>query len=142
MHATPSTYEAQLRADCEAIAAQGWLKFLVPWGPGRVRVTASEAAAALGYKSVSTLYEELDRPTTWLECGRRVGTDLQQVWITARSVELQMAREALEGGMVKLRQGKVMAPLFLERLKELVRSLDRFQAAELMTELQKLKAPR
>jgi len=142
MHAQPATIDQQLRAMCEEIRQQGWLNFLLPWGPAKITVRPDEAAKALGYKGVDSIYAELERPTTWLEAERRVGVDRAEIRLTARSVELQMAREALEGGMVALRNGRPQAPLFMERLKSLLANLSRAQIAEIETELSRLKGGR
>jgi hypothetical protein len=137
MHAVPKNYEQQLRADCEEIVAQGWLNFLVPWGPGKVTVRADEVATALGYETVQSVYNELDRATTWLEAERRVGTERQEVRFTTRSVMLQMAREAMEGGMFGMKAGRVQPPLFMERVKSLLTAMTRTQIAELREECER-----
>lgn len=143
MHATPVSYDQRLRADCEQIVAQGWLKFLVPWGPGKITVRSDEAARALGYKTKESIYAEAERAGTWLEIQRRASGQLRaEIRITARSVELQMAREALEGGMIRVRAGVPQPPLFMERAKSLLTHMSRAQLDDLAAEILRLKGGR
>ncbi len=131
-----------MREYCAEISRQGWMNFQCPWGPGKVTVRADEVAQALGWKSVSSVYHEAEREGTWLEVERRVGMSRAEMRFTARSVMLMMAREALEGGMIQLRKGRVQPPLFLERAKSLLTHLTRSQLDEMAAEIARLKGTR
>ena len=131
MHATASTFAQDVRRDAERLVQQGTFDFLMPFGPGRDKLTPGEVALCMG-RDVHFVYQELQRPETVLEVLKIPNRIRSEMRILRRSVLLWLALAALEGGLE--------AGLFMERVERLLESLRASQLERVIQTATRLKS--
>jgi hypothetical protein len=119
MHANAPSFARQARAHAQADAAQGKFDFLMPFGPGRDKLTPAEVAMCIG-REVQFVYDELNREDSVFEVLRVPSRIRSEIRILRRSVLVWLALSAMEGNL--------QPEFFMERVARLI---DAMQPAQL-----------